>query len=185
VKRPAALIAAAIALSACGHGSTKPPEGLPTLPPGGAFKDGLIYAAVKARLAGSDIDSTTRISVSVHNGVVTLGGAVKDAATKGREVKLVSAMRGVKSVNDELRVGHVGPSAADVVRNAGLVAAVASSLTAQTGINVTGITVHADASTGTVTLVGHAPTAAVKSTLIAAAHHTPGVRNVVDRIAVK
>jgi osmotically-inducible protein OsmY len=64
------------------------------------------------------------------------------------------------------------------------VAAVASSLTAQTGINVTGVTVHADADTGTVTLAGHAPTAAVKSTLVAAARHTPGVRNVVDKITV-
>lgn len=184
--RRTAALTVAILLSACGHGGdTKAPVQVPTLPPGGAMKDDLLHAAVKARLAGSDIDSTTRISVIVSNGVVTLRGGVKDLATKEREVKLVREMRGVKSVNDELRVGHVGRSLAQTVRDAGLVAAVASSLTAQTGVNVSGITVRADAEAGVVTLAGHAPTAAIKSTLVAAARHTPGVRNVVDRIAVK
>jgi osmotically-inducible protein OsmY len=182
----AAAFTALVAVGACGHASTaQAPSGLPTLPPGGAFKDGLLYAAVKARLAGNDIDSTTRISVRVNNGVVTLSGAVKDLATKAREVKLVREMRGIKGVNDQLRVGHVGPSAAQTVRNAGLVAAVASVLTAQTGVNVASVTIHADADAGSVTLGGRAATAAIKSTLIAAARKTPGVRNVVDRITVK
>jgi osmotically-inducible protein OsmY len=155
-----------------------------------AFKDGLLYAAVKARLAGTDIDSTTRISVIVHDGVVTLRGRVKDGATREREVKLVRAMRGIADVNDELLLGHVGPSAAQTVGaaartvgDAALIAAVESALAEQTGINVAGIAVHADA--GTVTLGGHAPTAAIRSTAVAAARKTPGVRNVVDRIAVK
>jgi osmotically-inducible protein OsmY len=179
-----AAAALAVLLGACsGSTDSHAPEGGPTLPPAGVFKDGLIYAAVKARLAGADIDSTTRISVIVHGGVVTLRGTVKDAATKEREAKLVAAMRGVKAVNDELRVGQVGPSAAQAVRNAALVAAVEGALAAQAGINVTGISVRADA--GTVTLSGRAPTAAIKSTLVAAARQAPGVRNVVDRIAVR
>jgi osmotically-inducible protein OsmY len=182
--RRAFALAALIALVACGGGGdSRQTESGPTMPPAAMFKDGLLYAAVKARLAGSDIDSTTRISVVVHDGVVTLRGAVKDAATKEREVNLVRKMRGVKSVNDEIRVGHVGPSAAQTVSDAALVAAVEAELTAQTGVNVAGVKVQASA--GTVTLSGHASTAAIKSTLLEAARHAPGVRNVVDRIAVK
>jgi osmotically-inducible protein OsmY len=183
VKR-AAVLAAVFVLAGCGSGGdSKRPDSGPTLPPAGVFKDGLLYAAVKARLAGSDIDSTTRISVVVHEGVVTLSGTVKDAATRDHEVNLVRKMRGVKSVNDELRVGRVGPSAAQTVSDAALVAAVEAELTAQAGINVTGIKVSANA--GNVILSGHAPTAAIESTLVEAARHAPGVRNVIDRIAVR
>jgi osmotically-inducible protein OsmY len=183
VKR-AALLTTLLVLAGCGSGGdSRQPDDGPTLSPTGVFKDGLLYAAVKARLAGSDIDSTTRISVVVHDGVVTLSGAVKDAATRERELNLVRRMRGVKSVNDELHVGRVGPSAAQTVSDAALVAAVEAELTAQAGINVTGIKVSADA--GNVTLSGRAPTAAIKSTLVEAARHAPGVRNVVDRVAVK
>jgi len=179
-----AVCTAVVLLCACSRGGgTQAPASGPTLPSAGAFKDGLLYAAVKARLAGSDIDSTTRISVMVRGGVVTLRGTVKDFATKEREVKLVRGMRGIAGVNDELRVGRVGPSAAQTVSNVELVAAVTGALVAQTGVNVGGIRVRADA--GTVTLVGHAPTAAIKATLLAAARKTPGVRNVVDRIAVR
>jgi osmotically-inducible protein OsmY len=183
VKRAAAL-AVVLVIAGCGNGGdSRQPEGGPTMPPVGVFKDGLLYAAVKARLAGSDIDSTTRISVVVHAGVVTLSGTVKDNATRERELNLVRKMRGVKAVNDELHVGRVGPSAAQTVSDAALVAGVEAELTAEAGINVTGIKVGANA--GTVTLSGHAATAAIKSTLVEAARHAPGVRNVVDRIAVK
>lgn len=124
--RRSAALAAALLLSACGGGrgsdDTHAPAAAPTLPPTGAFKDALLYAAVKARLAGFDIDSTSRISVRVHSGVVTLSGVVKDAATKAREVKLVRAMRGIKGVDDQLYVGHAGPGAAPV-SNARLFAA--------------------------------------------------------------
>jgi osmotically-inducible protein OsmY len=50
-------------------------------------------------------------------------------------------------------------------------------------VNVTGVRVKVAA--GTVTLAGDAPTGAIKSTLVAAARRTPGVRNVIDRITVK
>ena len=183
MKRAALLTALALLAGCASGGDSRQPDNEPTLPPAGVFKDGLLYAAVKARLAGSDIDSTTRISVVVHDGVVTLSGAVKDAATRERKVNLVRGMRGVKAVNDGLHVGRVGPSAAQTVGDAALVAAVEAELAAQAGINVTAINVSANA--GSVTLSGHASTAAIKSTLVDAARHAPGARNVVDRIAVR
>lgn len=179
----AALVLALLCACTGTSSGTHEPQNFPTLPPGGAFHDGLLYAAIKARLAGTDIDSTTRVSVIVRNGVVTLRGTVADAATKEREAKSVRSMRGVKAVNDELRVGHVGPGAAQALTNAAIVAGVESALTAQAGINVTSVRVTADA--GRVTLAGTAPTAAIKSTLLRSARRAPGVRNVVDRITVK
>jgi osmotically-inducible protein OsmY len=179
-----AALAAVLVLCACGGGGdTDGPKSGPTLPPAGAFKDGLLYAAVKARLAAADIDSATRISVVVAGGVVTLRGVVKDAAARDNEVKLVRQMRGVKGVENELRVGRVGPSAVQTLRDAALVAEVESALAAQAGVNVTGVRVKVAA--GTVTLAGDAPTGAIKSTLVAAARRTPGVRSVIDRITVK
>lgn len=174
-----------VVLSACTSSGdrTRGPDSGATLAPGAVIRDGLLYAAVKAKLAGMDIDSTTRVSVAVHAGEVTLTGHVQDGATKARDVKLVREIRGVTAVDDRLVVGRVGPSTAQAVGDAALVAAVASALAAQTGVNVTGVRIRAAA--GTVTLGGHAPTAAVKATMIEAAKKTPGVRNVVDRIAVK
>ncbi len=186
MKGPAvAVTALCVFATACtpGGDTSRAPQPGPTLPPLSAFRDGLLYAAIKARLAGMDIDSTTRVSVAVHDGHVTLSGVIKNQQSKERDVKLVREMRGVKSVDDRLRVGRVGPSAAQVVGDAAIVAAVASALAAQTGINVASVRIRAD--NGTVTLAGHAATAAIKSTLLAAAKKTPGVRNVVDRIAVR
>ncbi len=114
---------------------------------------------------------------------MTLRGTVADAPTRARDVELVRTMRGVNGVTDRLRVGRVGPSTAQRVGDAALVAAVTSALAAQTGINVAGVTVHAAA--GTITLGGHADTSAIRATMVAAAKKTPGVRNVVDRIAVR
>ncbi len=181
----AAAASVLVLLAACGGptGDTHQPDSGPTLPPGGAFRDGLLYAAVKTRLAGADIDSATRISVVVHDGAVTLRGVVADAAAKAGDARMVRAMRGVKSLDDELRVGRTGPSTAQTIGDAALLAAVESALVAQTGVNVTGVHVHANA--GTVTLTGHAATPAIKSTMLAAVRKTPGVRNVVDRLAVR
>jgi osmotically-inducible protein OsmY len=184
--RRSGALAALLLLNACGSGGsddTRAPAAAPTLAPTEVIKDALLYAAVKARLAGSDIDSTARISVRVRGGVATVSGVVKDAATKAREVELVHAMRGIRGVNDQLQVGRAGPGPAQAVGNAALLAAVEGRLTAQAGVNVARVKVNVDA--GRVTLSGSAPTPALKTTLLAAARQTPGVRNVVDNIVVK
>jgi len=152
---------------------------LPTI----TFKDTLLVAAVRTKLVVDDIDSTTRVHVAVKDGNVTLSGRVPTTAAKARAVASARAVRGVKSVTDDLGVGNVGPSLSQSADDVGLVAAVEGAMLAQTGINVTGIKVTAK--DGVVTLAGHAPTGAVKATMIAAAKKAPGVRNVVDQIAVK
>ncbi len=97
------------ALSACGpdggtaaSSSTDAPGGAPA----GTFRDGLLYAAIKAKLAGADIDSASRISVSVHSGAVTLSGGTHDAGAVARDIEIVRGMRGVSSVNGVTRAGR-------------------------------------------------------------------------------
>ncbi|MFN2459698.1 MAG: BON domain-containing protein [Candidatus Velthaea sp.] len=183
--RPAAL-AAALSLAACtagGDGSNRGNGNQPTLPPASAFKDVLLAAAVKTKLAGVDIDSTTRVHVQVHDGRAILTGRVPNLIAKQRAVSAARTVQGITGVDDRLGVGNAGPSASQTAKDLGVAAAVEAALVAQAGINVTGVKVTA--SGGVVTLQGHAPTDAVKSTMLGAAKKTPGVRNVVDRIAVR
>ena len=184
--RLTAALAIGLLASLCACHSGKADHGPnigPTIGPGGVVHDGFLYAAIKAKLAGADIDSATRISVAIKGGAVTLSGNVKDRATKERAVALVRAVRGVRSVDDRLGIGHARKSVIEAVQDAGLVAAVATALTEQAGINVASLQI--DASNGTVTLGGSAATSAIKSTVLATAKKTPGVRKLVDRIVVK
>ena len=74
---------------------------------GRAIDDGWIKSKIYAQymtewnsvLDDSDID------VDVQNNVVTLNGTVKSAAAKAKAVSIAKATDGVKSVNDNLRVG--------------------------------------------------------------------------------
>jgi osmotically-inducible protein OsmY len=74
---------------------------------GRAIDDGWIKSKIYAQymtewntvLDDSDID------VDVQNNVVTLNGTVKTAAAKAKAVSIAKATDGVKSVNDNLRVG--------------------------------------------------------------------------------
>jgi hyperosmotically inducible protein len=148
------------------------------------FKETLLLAAVRTKLLSEDIDSVKRVSVTIDQGAVTLSGRVGSAAEKTRAVAAARSVRGVKSVDDaQLTVGVVGPSVAQSVDDAGLAAKVEGAMVAQAGVNVSGVGVKTKA--GVVTLTGHVPTAAVKSTMVEAAKKADGVRNVIDQIVVK
>ena len=106
--------------SACGSdkSAARDTTVAPNVAPAGTFRDGLLYAAIKAKLAGADIDTAARISVSVHSGTVILSGGARDSKALSRDVVIVRAMRGVMSVNALTRESRSGPSFAS--RNAGV-----------------------------------------------------------------
>jgi osmotically-inducible protein OsmY len=162
---------------------TGKPFGGVTIPPQAeaSFKDGLLIAAIKAKLAADDFDSATRVHVSVHDGVATLTGAARSAAQRAKDAQLAGQVKGVTRVEDRLGVSpsRDAKDAGDVA----LAARITGALVAQTGINA--LSVHVSVRDGVVTLDGHAPSAAIKATMIAAAKGTSGVRNVDDRIAVR
>lgn len=179
----ALLLVAVLGLSACGGDTGQSgADAQATLAPTTVFRDALLLAAVKAELAAEDIDSTTRVRVGVRDGAVVLAGTVATNTERARAVASAKKVTGVKSVEDRMTVGHVGPGAAKLGGDLAVAAGVEAAITAQTGVNVS--TVRVAASSGTVTLSGTAPSDAVRATMVAAAKRAPGVRNVVDRIAV-
>jgi osmotically-inducible protein OsmY len=72
----------------------------------GALKDALLRTAVTATVIAGDPDATSTVGVTVSDGVVTLRGSVKDAKTRERLLAAARSTRGVKRVDDELRVRH-------------------------------------------------------------------------------
>jgi len=185
VKPALAALAALAALTACTgtHIDTEKPLSSYTIPPAAeaTFKDTLLVAAIKAKLAGDDLDSASRVHVGVHDGVATLSGAARSAAQRAKDVTLAAQVNGISRVENELGIApsRDAKDAGDVA----LAARITGALVAQTGINA--LSVHVSVNGGAVTLSGHAPSAAIESTMVAAAKATSGVRNVDDRIAVR
>jgi hyperosmotically inducible protein len=64
-----------------------------------------ITAAVKSKLLGDPDVAGLRIDVDTQSGVVTLTGTVKTAAEKAEAISIARDTAGVKSVNDQIKVG--------------------------------------------------------------------------------
>jgi hyperosmotically inducible periplasmic protein len=147
------------------------------------FQEGLMHAALRAKIASIDVDAATSVGIAVHNGHVTLTGDVRSGAERGELVRAAKSVKGVTSVDDELRVNPEMRTAADQAGDFALAAKVKAALAAQTGINA--INVEASAKNGVVTLRGDVPSSAIKSTMLASTRRTSGVRKVVDEIRVR
>ena len=74
---------------------------------GRAMDDGWIKSKIYAQYLAdwNTVLNDSDIDVDVVNGVVTLNGTVKSAEAKAKAVSTAKATDGVKSVNDNLRVG--------------------------------------------------------------------------------
>jgi hyperosmotically inducible periplasmic protein len=74
---------------------------------GRAIDDGWIKSKIYAQYLAdwNTVLNDSDIDVDVANGVVTLNGMVKSAEAKAKAVSTAKATDGVKSVNDNLRVG--------------------------------------------------------------------------------
>lgn len=147
------------------------------------FQDGLVHATLRAKIAALDVDAATSIGIAVHEGHVTLTGTVRSAKERDELVRTAKSLKGVSTVDDELRVDPAIRGTADKAGDFTLVAKVTTALAAQTGINA--INVHPSAKDGVVTLHGSVPSRAIKSTMLATVRKTQGVRTVVDDIVVK
>ena len=71
---------------------------------GEAVADAAITAAVNAEFAKDAAVSALQINVDTNNGAVTLKGTVKDDAAKARAEDIAKAVKGVKSVQNELTI---------------------------------------------------------------------------------
>jgi osmotically-inducible protein OsmY len=182
--RLAALGACVVSLTACTGGGNvdQAAKAIASQAPA-MFADGLVHATLRAKIAALDVDAATSVGIAVHGGHVTLTGAVRNAKERDEFVRAAKSIKGVSTVDDELRVDPNVRGAADKAGDFALAAKVTTALAAQTGVNA--INVKATAKDGVVTLRGDVPSAAIKTTMLTATHKTQGVRNVVDNIAVK
>ena len=149
----------------------------------GAAKDAYLTAAVAAKLATVDVDSTTTVAVSANDGVVTLTGKARDAAGRDAYDRAAKSVDGVTGVHDVLTIDPKLRGLRDRTGDAGVTAAVMAAITAQAGVNVFHVT--ASAHGGTVTLHGTVPSRAIQSTVLDAARGASGVRKVVNDLAVE
>lgn len=178
--RRALALAAALAVAGCSQPAQPPPRSEQTRAPTTVLRDALILSAVKAKLIGEDPDSTTTVSVTVDEGIVTLRGSVHDDGVRRRLVASARTGAGVTGVVDRLRIDPNGPRVKERIADVTLAARVETAITAQLGVQPVIVRVEHRVAT----LEGSAPDAKTKRTLLATARATSGIRNVVDRIRV-
>lgn len=147
------------------------------------LQDGLLHATLRAKIAAIDLDAATSVGVAVHGGHVTLTGPVRSARERDELVRTARSIKGVRSVDDELRVDPNVRGAADRAGDLALTARVTTALAAETGVNA--MSVRPSAKSGIVTLRGDVSSDAIKTTMLATTRGLAGVRSVVDDIKVK
>lgn len=145
--------------------------------------DAFIYAAVRARLADVDVDSTSAVHVAVNHGVVTLSGRARSAAERDAYITTTWKVDGVTDVRSNLAVNpHVG-GISQTARDDALAARVYAALVSQAGDNAFHVTAHAR--NGVVTLRGSVPSRSVENTMVATTERVTGVHGVVDDLTVQ
>jgi len=73
-----------------------------------AVSDNLLYDQVRMKLAGDRDVGGNAITVEVTGGVVKLSGVVKKDSIKSRAEKIAKKVKGVKSVENDLKVSPAG-----------------------------------------------------------------------------
>jgi osmotically-inducible protein OsmY len=144
--------------------------------------DGLTIAKIEGRLVQIDPSSALHVAVTSNDGAVKLSGKVRSEAVSQKYVAAARAVGGVKNVTASLDVDPGLPNAKQQAGDFALMAAVRGNMAGQAGLNSLAVGVKAHA--GTVTLTGKVKTAALRSTLAAAAKDTSGVKSVVDELKV-
>jgi len=173
---------AGVLLTGCAGGTTSSSSARESAAPVSA-QDALTKAAVMTSVIAANADAVNNVKADVHDGNVTLTGAVRDAREEREYIEAAKRAPGVKSVSAKFTVDSRLRGARESLGEAALTARVAAALTAQAGVNAA--RVKPSARDGVVTLSGTAPTAAIKSTLLDTAKGVNGVRSVVDQIEVK
>ena len=164
-------VAALGLLAACGGGAQK------------AVDNGVVAAAVKAKLVGIDADALTTVTATAANGVVTLSGQARTPSERAKYLAAARSVNGVTSVVDRLRVNPdlrgLRERSADIALDARVSAAIAG----QAGVNILHLKVSSRG--GVVALAGHVPSHSIERTVVETARAVRGVKRVVSQISVQ
>jgi hyperosmotically inducible protein len=171
-----ALIAAALALSACA--ATRTHES-----PGEYADDAGITARVKTALVDDQDTKARQIDVETFRGVVQLNGFVDSAPAKLKATEVAQAVPGVKEVHNNLLVRTQERSAGAVVDDSAITTKVKAALIA----NKTTQAHQIDVATreGVVQLSGFVDDSTEKATAESLARDVAGVRDVRNELEVK
>jgi hyperosmotically inducible periplasmic protein len=147
-----------------------------------AGNDAYVTVAVKAKLAGVDVDSADAVGVSVANGAVTLTGKAHSDNERQAYVAAARAVDGVKGVDDRLAVDPHERGLREQSADVALAGKVSAAIAGQAGINVFHVKVQAR--DGVVSIAGTVPSDAIARTVVDTARGVHGVKRVVSRIIV-
>jgi len=142
-----------------------------------AAADQDIASTVRAKLNKSQFKD---VQVNVDaNGVATLSGTVSDFENKADADKVVHKVKGVTAVRNDIQVS--GPDVSDAQLQKTLVDKISS---VSIGYGNVFDAISISVQNGVVTLSGHAHDYPNRDSALAVASTTPGVKDVIDEIAV-
>lgn len=162
------------AFAACSGGQQRSVEN--------AGNDTYVTAAVKAKLAGVDVDSADGVGVSVANGSVTLTGKAHSAAERQAYDAAARTVDGVHNVDDRLVVDPQERGIRERSADVGLAAKVSAAIAGQAGMNV--FHVKVSARDGVVSIEGTVPSQSIARTIVDTARGVDGVKRVEPRLTV-
>ena len=195
---PAAVVVLAVSVAGCSRApetETGRPDARPVQAPGGRADGGVsdtwITTKVQAQFF-SDADVRGRdIDVDTRGGVVTLTGWVDTGAQRRRAEHLARQTQGVRSVQNDLKVGPVAPRRGPHTTRPGEKAVagmgsgwITTKVRAQyfAEADLRGADIDVTTTNGVVTLLGTVPHDRAKQRAVQVARATEGVRNVDDRL---
>lgn len=142
-----------------------------------AFSDATLRSAVNQQLRLDRVLDPAAVDVDVEGAIVTLRGTAPNLLARDRAVELVSGIRGVRGVVDQLEVRPVARSDNQIERDVRAALEDASSL----GDVEVAVTVEG----GVVTLAGEVGRRAEATRALQLARGIVGVRNVVDALTLE
>jgi hyperosmotically inducible protein len=177
------LVMLAAAVLACGALATACTPTRTTKSAGEQIDDSTITAKVKTELVRDPATSAHRIDVETFRGDVQLNGFVPSEEMKSEATRVARNVKGVKHVENNLRVGEGTRTAGEVVDDTVITAKVKTALAADS--TVAAHEVNVQTRDGVVQLAGFVDNSAQKQQASEVARRVAGVKQVDNQLEVK
>jgi hyperosmotically inducible protein len=173
----------AAAVLACGVLATACTATRTTRSAGEGIDDTTVTAKVKTELTRDPATSAHRIDVQTYRGDVQLNGFVPSEEMKSEAARVARNVKGVKHVENNLRVSTGDHSAGEVVDDTTITAKVKTALVADS--TVPGHDVKVETRDGVVQLAGFVDNSTQKQQAADVARRVAGVKQVDNQLEVK
>jgi len=177
------LLVTAAAILTCGVLATACTATRTTRTAGEGIDDTTITAKVKTELARDPATSAHRIEVQTYRGDVQLNGFVPSTEMKSEATRVARNVKGVKHVENNLRIQEGERSAGEVVDDTVITAKVKTALASDS--TVPGHDVKVETRDGVVQLAGFVDNSTQKQQASEVARRVAGVKQVDNQLEVK